>query len=365
MTRDDVRPAPVFFGRRMRALIWACLPALLRFAACTSAILACTSAVHAEVTAPSNVEISLAKIHDEQLESALHDVLSRVQISPTFTRDVAAPPAGPPSHELLAFVRIEAMGHEIVRVTIVDPRHDREFVRDFRMNGELDEIEREELAQVVVHTVEVMRVGKLVGVPRPSVVRHEAPARPDAALVRRAYVLELESAFSARTFAEVAPIVVGTGAALAVVGRAGPVPVRTSLLVEQRSAFSVATRGTASRFGQHAFRADVAAELPIAGVFDLVLGAGGGVALVTNTTTVLASSAPRAAMSHGLDAVPVFGVFNGVKAAIHPRLALRLDLGLDVPVGATSYVVESIRDVVVLSPHAARGVARTGLVLRF
>ncbi len=349
----------------MRALIWACLLALLRLAACTFAFLAGTSVVRAEASAPPNVEISLAKIHDEDLEAALREVLSRVQVVPTFTRDAAAPPSGERASQLLAFVRIEATGDDGARVTIVDPRHDREFVRDFRMNGELDEIEREEIAQVVVHTVEAMRVGKLVGVPRSSVVRHESPARTPAVQVRRTYVLELESSFSARTYADVAPIVVGTGAALSVIGRAGPVAVRTSLAAEQRSAFSVATRGTASRFGQHAFRADVAAELPIAGVFDLVLGAGGGVDLVTVTTTVLASDGPRAAASHGLDVVPVFGVFTGVKAAIHPRLALRLDLGLDVPVGASSYVVESIRDVVVLSPHAARGVARTGLVLRF
>jgi hypothetical protein len=353
-------------ARRMTALMRACLPALLRYAASSFFVLAsatCASVARAEAPTAPTVEISLARIEDAELEAALRELLSRAHVVARFTRDVAVPPPGQSASELLAFVRIDSNDAHAA-VTIVDPRRDRVLTRDFRMEGELDEIEREELAHVVVYAVEAMLRGELVGEPR-RVERHVVPTRRHARPMRRAYTLELESAFSARTYAEVAPVVVGTGVAFALSARPGSIAIRTALLVEQRSAFSVATRGTASRFGQHAVRADVAAELPLGRASDLVLGAGGGIDIVTVTTTVLAPSESRAAVSQGLDAIPVFGVFTGVKASLHSRLAVRMDIGLDVPVGASSYVVESSRDLVVLSPYAVRAVARTGLDLQF
>lgn len=335
-----------------------------------------TRLAHAEESNAPLVDVVLVQSDDERLEASLHELLARIHVTPRFAR-TSRPPSHPasPSSRLLAAVDVDFSDPRRIRVVIVDTRHDRILVHEIATDGDVDEVVREEISHITVYAVEALLRGEVLGTPRASepATRTEptapasAPRVPAPASERSklAVQVELETEASVRTYASVAPLVFGTGAALAVSTRPGAVMLRGSLLVEQRTSVTVATQSVSSRFAQHAVRADFSCGISLAPSLDLVLGAGAGIDFVSVQTTVLRADAKPATENGFVDRVPVIGAFAGMAVAIAPRLTARADVGVDVPIRAPTYVVDSSHETVLLSPYAVRGVVRVGLDVRF
>lgn len=318
------------------------------------------------------VDVALVRANDDRLEASLRELLSRIHVTPRFA-PAWSPPSHPasPSSPLLAAVDVDFTDPRAVRVVIVDTRHDRVLVHEIATDGGVDEVVREEISHVTVYAIEALLRGELLGTPRASEPATpsgpKSPPRsprvpPDTSL---AVQVEFETEASLRTYASVAPLVFGTGAAVAVSTRPGVVTLRGSLLVEQRTSVTVATQSVSSRFAQHAVRADLSCGIPVARSLDLVLGAGAGIDFVSVQTTVLRADAKPATENGFVDRVPVIGAFAGTAVALAPRLTARADVGVDVPIRAPTYVVDSSHETVLVSPYAVRGVVRLGLDVRF
>ncbi|AKU95522.1 hypothetical protein AKJ09_02186 [Labilithrix luteola] len=338
-----------------------------------------TRPAHAEDSNAPLVEVVLVQADDERLEAALRELLSRIHVTPRFAR-TSRPLAHPasPSSQLLAAVDVDFSDPHKVRVAIVDTRHDRVLVHEIATDGGVDEVVREEISHITVYAVEALLRGEVLGTPREVVpatpiepietptppTSPRVPTRPPPPAKLVAHV-ELETEASVRTYAPVAPVVFGTGAALALSARPGAIALRGALLVEQRTSVTVATQSVSSRFAQHALRADVSCGIPLAPSLDLVLGVGAGLDFVSVQTTVLRAGAKPATENGFVDRVPVIGAFAGTAVSIAPRLTARADVGVDVPVRAPTYVVDSSHEIVLLSPYTVRGVVRVGLDVRF
>jgi hypothetical protein len=325
----------------------------------------------ADESAP-RVDITILGGGDPALEASIADLLASVGMTTRITRvggdwrrDAPETKAG----DALALVQLDPRREGALEVRIVDPRRRRVLVRDLPVPNGIDEIVREETSHIVVFSVEAIARGEVVGEAEPPPAR--APpaavrARPVTAVQRRAVSLDLETVGTVRTYASVAPAVLGTGATLALSSARSRVQLGGALSFEQRSPIVVTTQPLTARFVQRSVRISFRGDIPIASRVAFHASAGAALDLVNVTTTPLRStSEPRRAAF--VDAVPVLDVTGGLRVELAPRLAVSAEGGIELPLSTSDYVVEDGRgrDLVLLAPHSVRLVGRLTVGVRF
>lgn len=307
------------------------------------------------------VELTIAGAADAELEASLRELLENSGVSPRFTH--AANPTTPvvaASPGLLAVVVVDLRGVESVGLVVLDARHATVLRRVVPAASGLDEIAREELSHIILFSIEAIRRGEVVGSPEPQKNAPSVkPQRPTKERPRG----ELETFGSLRSYANVAPVVVGVGAAVGASTDAGGFRLRSLVAFEQRSAIVAATRAASARFEQRSVRVAVAAGLPLSTRAELTFAGGAAVDLVAVTTTALRATTEQ--RRDVTEVVPVLDVAGGVSFEVAPRLALCGAVGAEVPLRTTEYALEADRDVVFLAPNAVRLVGRLSLVVSF
>ncbi|MDF2692738.1 MAG: hypothetical protein K0S65_1121, partial [Labilithrix sp.] len=179
-----------------------------------------SSVARAEERTGAQVEVDIVGGSDPALEASIAELLASDGLGTRFTgverdrrRDVSSRTA---AGEILALVEIDLRRHGMLELRIVDPRRRRMVVRDLPIPHGIDEIVREEASHIVAYTVEAISRGEQVGEPQPPANEERgAHGRAVSAAPRRAMALELETIGAVRTFASIAPAVLGSGAALA------------------------------------------------------------------------------------------------------------------------------------------------------
>jgi len=307
------------------------------------------------------VELTIAGPPDRELEASLAELFARARLTPRFVHtERPSQPRIDGARGVLAAVGLDLTQPGTIGVVIVDARHATVLTRTVPAENGLDEIAREEISQIVIFSVEAIRRGEVVGSPQPRVTTRPATRHPAPGARLRA---DLETVASLRTYANVAPAVVGVGAAVGTTARVGGLHVRSLLGFEQRSAIVVATRAASARFEQRSLRVAVAFGLPLGPRLDLTFAGGAAADLVAATTTALrATTEQRRDVTH---VVPVLDGAAGVTFALDPRLVLSAAAGAEVPLSTTEYALEGERSVVFLAPDVVRLVGRVGLGVRF
>lgn len=255
----------------------------------------------------------------------------------------------------------------MLELHIVDPRRRRVLVWNLAIPHGIDEIVREEASHIVVYSVEAIQRGEDVGEPQPP-ANEPRPVRdrPAAPPSEPAMSLELETLGTVRSYASVAPAVLGTGAALALSTARSGVRLGGALSFEQRSAIVVTTQPLTARFGQRSLRIAAFGDFQVARGVVFRASAGAALDLVDVTTTPLRpTSEPRRASF--VDVVPVLDVAAGLRFELAPRLTAGATGGIELPLSTSDYVVEDARgpDFSLLSPYALRLVGRVSVGVRF
>jgi hypothetical protein len=307
------------------------------------------------------VELTIAGAPDTQLEASLTELLERTGISPRFEH-TARPsrPAATASPGLLAVVALDLTQMGAIRLMILDARHATVLERVVTAPDGLDEIAREEISHIVLFSVETIRRGEIVGSPQAPMKASRIPAPPRS---KRSARGELETVTTLRTYANVAPVVVGVGAAVGASMRAGVVHLRSLVAFEQRSAIVTATRAASARFELRSVRVAVMAGLPLSTRVELTFTGGVAADVVAVTTTALRASTEQ--RRDLVDVVPVLDAASGLSFTLAPGLALSGAFGAEVPLSTTEYALEAERNVVFLAPDAVRLVGRLCLGVSF
>ncbi len=354
-------------GRRRvaRRTVRACL--------CAFALAALTpSTSRARETKP-HVDVTIVGSADPALEESITQLLAGSGLEARIihvTPDQPGLSDGKPT-DAIALVRLVLGREEGVSLLIVDPRRRRALVRSLPIPEGSEDIVREEASHIVVYSVEAIARGEDVGEPQPEPPPQNVSTREGGSTTGRAARhastwFQLESVAAARTYSTVAPFVVGTGAALVLATERGGVRLGGGIGFEQRSRIIVTTPSVAARFAQRSLHASARADVPIAPGVVFRTTAGVAVDLVSVTTTALRpSSQPR--RTAFIDAVPVLDATAGIAAELAPRLAASATVGIELPLSTSDYIVEDDRgrDLILLSPHSLRLVARLTLSVRF
>jgi hypothetical protein len=314
------------------------------------------------------VELTIVGPPDVQLEASLTELLERTGISPRFAHVTRPRPEVTASPDLLAVVVVDLTQARSLELVIFDARHATVLRRVVTTSDGLDEIAREEISHIVLFSVEAIRRGETIGSPEPQPAR--APgAKAAAPLVKthpppRGRVRgELETVATLRTYANVAPVVVGVGAATGVSTRVGRFRLRSLVAFEQRSAIVAATRAASARFEQRSVKVALGAGLPLSTRLELTFAAGVAADLISVTTTALRATTEQ--QRDVVDVIPVLDAAGGISFELAPGLALSGALGAEVPLSTTEYALEAERNVVFLAPDAARLVGRLSLGVSF
>ncbi|MDF2694429.1 MAG: hypothetical protein K0S65_2812 [Labilithrix sp.] len=307
------------------------------------------------------VELTIAGTPDTQLEASLAELLERTGVSPRFAH--ATRPSRPEvtaSPGLLAVVVLDLTRAGSIGLVILDARHATVLTRVIPAADGLDEIAREEISHIVLFSVEAIRRGEIVGSSEPQVIAPRVKAHPPPKERAKG---ELETVATLRTYANVAPVVVGVGAAVGASTRAGAFHLRSLVAFEQRSAIVAATRAASARFDQRSVRVSVAAGLPLSTRVELTFAGGVAADLVAVTTTALRATTEQ--QRDVVDVVPVLDAGGGISFVLAPGLGLTGALGAEVPLSTTEYALEAERNVVFLAPDAVRLVGRLSLGVSF
>ncbi|WP_205633784.1 hypothetical protein [Labilithrix luteola] len=313
-------------------------------------------ALEAHVEEREVVELTIAGRTDPKLEASLAELLRHAGFSPRFAHVARpSPKSVTTSPYLVAVVSLDLTRVDSIELVIVDARHATVLTRGVPTADCLDEIAREEIGHIVLFAVEAIRRGETVGTPQPRALVLAPPKERARG--------ELETVVTLRTYANVAPVVVGVGAAVGASTRVSSFHLRGLVGFEQRSAVVVTTRAASARFEQRSLRIAVSAGVPLSARTELTLAGGVSADLLAVTTTALRANTER--VRNASDLVPVLDATGGITFQLAPRLFVSGAVGAEMPLSTTEYALEAERNVVFLAPDAVRLVGRFSLGVSF
>ena len=315
------------------------------------------AASESSVQGRSAVEVTIAGATDPRLEASLTELLGRTGFVARFShRARPERPTVPTSPDLIAVVALDLTREGIIGIGIVDAHGAPVLTRVVPTGDRLDEIACEEIGHIVLFSVEAIRRGERAHRPVPPPPRQQ-PAPKDRARG------ELETVATLRNYANVAPVVVGVGAAVGGSTRVRSLHLRSLVAFEQRSAIIVATPAASARFEQRSLKISASAGVPLSPRVELTFAAGIAGDLLSVTTTALRASTER--RRDVSDVVPVIDAAGGMAFELAPHLVVGVAIGVEVPFSTTEYALEADRNVVFLAPNAARLVGRFSLGVSF
>jgi hypothetical protein len=320
------------------------------------------AAVRDEERAPRHVEVKLitGDRGAEPLERVLSELLARLQVTVHLARVQALEPRQiltehPGDPDAVARVWIDLRDRTRVTVYLSGNREDRVLVRHVPIDGQLDEIGREEIAHIVEASVDALLIGGRIGV-----ATEEPRKLPPKAPPPAEHSLNFEVSYVSHLWSgERAPL---HGPAMSVAwvppGRA----LRPLLLLTASRRFPFVVEGTpiSARLDQQTLRLFVGADVTVASRWRLQVAAGAGADFVTTS----AAAAPMAAVALEPDrttAVPMVAALFGTRFALTSRVDLLGAVGADLAAWDVRYVVARVQgNDVLFQPWRVRPFATIG-----
>jgi hypothetical protein len=319
-------------------------------------------------TPPRHVEIKLvAPTEDGQgLEVVLGELLSRLQVSVRFskmgsidTRQILTerrdePPA-------VARVWIDLRDTSRITLYLTGNSQDRVLVRHVPLINRIDEVAREEVAQIVENTVDALLIGGRIGVATDESARTTPKADAIPQEAARGLALDLGIGYQAQAWSDSHPFLHGPAVLLALSGRAGALHPGVWMSGELRFPTTIDGDPISTRLDQGAFRLLAFADWPVSKRWALRAGLGGGVDWVRISPLVKEGAKVDLAPAR-FATIPMLRGLVSATYAFTRKSEVFCGVAADFDVMNTRYLVErDTGDEVVFQPWRLRPMAIVGI----